>query len=607
MCGICGFNWEDKSIIKDMIDSIAHRGPDQDGTYTDSSVSLGHKRLSIIDLSENGRQPMCNEEGDIWIVYNGEIYNFHKLRAILEQKGHVFKSDTDTEVIVHAYEEYGLNCVDYLEGMFAFAIWDSRTKKIVIFRDRLGIKPLFYYYNKEQGRFVFGSEIKSIIRNPIVKREFNATGMNQLIDYAFTINGETLLKNIREILPGHILIYEEGGVLLKKYWEVRSDIKYESEDYFVKRIRSSLKDAVEKRLVSDVPIGASLSGGLDSSAVVAFMSQITEQPVKTFTIRFNDDSDETAEAKLVADYFNTDHQEVEVDLKELTQHFPTVVWHAETAFGRPSLFSGYFLSRGINKKGVVVDLCGSGGDELFAGYNRYKYYLDTPENSSLTNTQRAIKVASNYFPTKESKESFFQKDFLELADPSLNQENSFLPYLDRTERREHINALLEYELRTELQGIQLWRDDRMSMAHSHEVRVPLVDHNFVDLAMQIPASMKWKGDNKKYIFQKAMKGLIPDATVNRKKLPFGMPLARYFDEEFLDIADSIISKSKIMTKGFIKKEKVVENIRRIKSGAETADNSRRQILFFTTLEVFNELFLEEDSISKKDLSISNFL
>lgn len=604
MCGICGFNWEDKEIIKEMADTLAHRGPDQYGLYTDPSISLGHQRLSIIDLSEKGKQPMSNENGDIWVVYNGEIYNFKEIRKDLESKGHIFKSETDTEIIIHAYEEYGSKCVSLFNGMFAFAIYDSKNKKIMLARDRLGIKPLYYYYNKINNKFIFASEIKSILSNPIIRRELNFVALSQLIHYAYIINGETMFNDIHELLPGHIMIYDFKDLSISKYWEPKINIQNNSEDYFVKNLREIIKESVKKRLVADVPLGASLSGGIDSSCIVAFMSQIVEDPIKTFTISFNDDSDELKEARIVADYCNTDHKEITVNFSEITDNLPKILWHSELPFARPSMFSAYFLSKGINENKVIIDLSGSGGDEIFAGYNRYKVFH---QDSILSNEEKANKIVSNYFHTSKDKSDFFHDSIIDKMNNSLKPKNVFLPYLERTENREHINAALEFELKTELHGIQLFRDDRMSMAHSHEIRVPLLDHELVEFAMTIPSSLKWNNNNKKYILQKAMKGLLPNEIVNRVKIPFGIPLLRYFQEEFINIADSILSKSSIINKLPIKKDFIMNQIRKIKSKEITNDNSLRQILFLTNLEIFNRLFLEKEKLTEKDFNINNFL
>ncbi len=606
MCGICGFNWEDKGIIKGMADSIAHRGPDQHDYYTDQLISLGHRRLSIIDLSEKGKQPMCNEEGNIWVVYNGEIYNFKEIKTDLEKKGHKFRSSSDTEVIIHAYEEYGLKCVNIFNGMFAFALWDSKNKKIILIRDRLGIKPLFYYFNKLSNKLIFASEIKSIITHPLIKRQFNHNALNQIIHYGYTINGETLLKGVTELLPGHILTYDYSDINIEKFWDIKTNITNKTETYFAKKLRDMLKESVRKRLVADVPLGASLSGGIDSSSIVAFMSKLIDNPVKTFTIGFNDESDEFIDAKRLADYCGTDHHEIIVDFKEITENLPRILWHVETVFVKPAMFATYFLSREINKNKVIIDLSGEGSDEMFAGYNRYEPYLYRNINE-LSNTARAKKISSSCFLNDGEKNAFFNDHFLNKINKDLLPENIFLPYLENANEKEYINAALEFEIKNQLRNIHLLRVDRMSMANSHEIRVPFLDHEVVEFAMTIPAEYKWNLNTKKNILQKAMKGLLPKENVLRKKLPFHMPLLRYFQEDLIDISSSILSNSKIFNQGFIKKSYIFDTIKKIKNKRETNDDALRRILFFINLEMFNKLYIEKDKVRSKDLTINNFI
>lgn len=606
MCGICGFNWEDKRILKEMTDSLIHRGPDQLGYYTDSSVSLGHRRLSIIDLSEKGKQPMSNENGDMWVVYNGEIYNFPEIRKDLENKGHVFKSNTDTEVIIHAYEEYDKKCADLFNGMFAFAIWDSKKKKILLFRDRLGVKPLFYYFDKRDNKLIFASEIKSIILNPLVKKSFNFSGVNQLIYYGYTVNGETLIEGIYELLPGHLLTYDFNDINIERFWDLKRNINYANESFFSKKLKILLNESVKKRLVADVPIGASLSGGIDSSCVVAFASKLVDKPLKTFTVGFNDESDEFNEAKRTAEFFNTDHHEIRVDFKEVSENLPKILWHAETAFSKPAMFATYFLSRGINESKVIIDLSGEGSDEIFGGYNRYDCYLYKNLQQS-SNIDRAKKVVSGNFNSDEDKRNFFKDSFLKNMKDELKPENKFIKYLEAVDKTEYLNAALEFELKNQLPGVQLWRADRMSMANSHEIRVPFLDYHLVEFGMTIPSDLKWNVENKKYILQKAMEDVLPKDNITRKKLPFHMPLAKYFQKDFTEVSHNILAKSSILNKEFIIKNSILNNIKKLKSGENLDDNSLRQILFFVNLEMFNKLFLEADKITRKDLSINNFI
>lgn len=603
MCGICGFNWEDKKVVKEMTDLLFHRGPNQYDYYTDSLVSLGHRRLNIIDLSEKGKQPMCNEDGTIWIIYNGEIYNFKEIKNGLEKKRHIFKSDTDTEVIIHAYEEYGIDCINLFNGMFAFVLWDSKNKKIILARDRLGVKPLYYYFDKTANKLIFASEIKSILINPIVKREFNFNGFNQLINYGYMINGETLIKNLHEIQPGHLVIYDFKNLKAIKYWDLKPNVQYKTEDFFARRLAELLKESVKRRLVADVPLGASLSGGIDSSSIVAFMSQLIDQPVKTFTVGFNDESDEFNEARVVADYFKTDHHEIIVDFDRVTKNLPKILWHAEIPFSKPAMFSTYFLSEGISRNKVTIDLSGEGSDEIFAGYNRYKIYLN---NSPLSNKEKSLKIASSPFNVGE-KEIFFEDKISSDMDESLKPQNIIFEDFEKTDKKEHLNVALNFEIKKQLPGIHLLRVDKMSMAHSHEIRTPFLDYNLVEFGMTIPSRLKWNENNKKYILQKAINGLLPNKVVSRVKIPFQMPLLKYFQEDFVDVAENILLNPLTGKRNFMDMRKITEQIRKIKSGEDKNDESLRKILFLTNFEIFNKLFLEKEKISEKDLNISNFL
>ncbi len=395
MCGICGFNWEDKKLIISMSKIMAHRGPDQNGIYTDSNISLGHKRLSIIDLSEKGKQPMQNEDGSIWIIFNGEIYNYLSIREELKKKGHRFNSNTDTEVIIHAYEEFGTECIKKFNGMFAFAIWDSKNKTIFIARDRIGIKPLFYFYDGK--RFIFASEIKSILQDTQIKRELDVTGLKQLFLYAHNINGNTLLKNIKELLPGQYLIFKDNKINIKKYWYLNTSKNIEEISY--KKLRNLLESAVKRRLISDVALGASLSGGIDSSIIVALMSELGVNPVKTFTLGVEDYDEDFKMSNIVADYYKTEHLEKSISYKEITKNIPKILWHMESPYGRPAVILTYFTAKEM-KQQMTVSLVGDGADEISGGYNRYF------NSQKITDPTKIHYALSGYFNSKEHLNNF---------------------------------------------------------------------------------------------------------------------------------------------------------------------------------------------------------
>ncbi|MEK6900782.1 MAG: asparagine synthase (glutamine-hydrolyzing), partial [Nanoarchaeota archaeon] len=370
MCGIVGFSgFEDTKLLQEMTSLLSHRGPDQSGSYTDEFVSLGHRRLSIIDLSEDGKQPMSNEDDTIWIVFNGEIYNYKELRVKLEERKHTFKSKTDTEVIIHAYEEYGEKCVELFNGDFAFAIYDVNKKSLFMARDRLGIKPL--YYTVVDGHFYFASEIKAILSSPEVKRKVNVQALNFYLTFFANPLAETMFQGIYKLLPGHTLRWEQGKVTIEKYWDLEMKPQKMSLSTAQEELQRLLRDSVEKRLMSDVPLGVYLSGGVDSGSVVSLMSTFSEK-IKTFSVGFEGHS-ELSQAKITADYFNTDHTEMVLGTDAI-KALPEVVWHQDEPMGDPTSIPTYFLSQEA-KKNVTVVLTGEGADEQFAGYEQEKFMM----------------------------------------------------------------------------------------------------------------------------------------------------------------------------------------------------------------------------------------
>ncbi len=609
MCGICGFNWEDTLLVKKMCKVIKHRGPDDSGTYTDKHVSLGHQRLSIIDLSEKGRQPIHNEDNSIWITFNGEIYNYKELRSILEKK-HKFYSGTDTEVLIHAYEEWGYDCVKKLNGMFAFAIWDTNKKELFLARDRLGIKPLFYYYDGT--KFIFSSEMKAIIQHNI-KKSLNRSTLNQFLIHSYAVNNETLMHNVFDLLPATYLILKDSKIETKTYWELGLGKEEKSLNIYVQGVRKRLFDSVSRRLMSDVPLGASLSGGLDSSAVVAIMSKLKRDPVKTFTIGFGDPTDEYNQAKLVAEHCSTDHTEILIGFDKVSSTFPKIVWHMEAPFGRPATLPTYFLAKKTKGK-VTVSLVGEGSDEIFAGYNRYYPYTKPPGFSlkylfnresmlfykgfskykNMSRLERINSVCSGYFREENERKKAFSDGILSHANPNLDPEHVFGPYFDNSPKGEGINSALLYEIKTELTGVQLNRVDRNSMAHAVEMRVPFLDHELVEFAMSVPSKYKWHGVDKKFVLQKAVKDLLPKEIVMRRKLPFNVPLETYAKESFVNVAESVLLSSQ--KRDFINYDYFSDLIKKVKSGADIKNNSLRQLLFTSSLELWYRMFIEDEKV-----------
>jgi asparagine synthase (glutamine-hydrolysing) len=572
MCGICGFNWEDKELVKKMSALLSHRGPDGSGYYVNDNVSFGHRRLSIIDISTAGKQPMSNEDGTIWITFNGEIFNFLELRAELENKGHNFNSYTDTEVIIHGYEQFGEKIVEKLNGQFAFAIWDENKNKLFLARDRLGIKPLFYYWNGS--KFIFASELKSILEDDF-SREINPHSLNHYLAFGFTPTGNSILKNIYKLKPGHILTLKNGLLNIQPYWDVtfknssRNNIT--NKKRLCSSIRKHLDDSVKKRLIADVPVGAFLSGGIDSSAIVASMKK-SKDDLKTFSIGFDHkEFNETDDAKLIAEKLNTDHYENFFSAEDVLKLIPKLAYHYDDPLADYSMLPTYFVSQ-IAKKHVTVCLGGDGGDELFGGYDWYTQFNILSKQKHFPQSARAViknilqkqtkshltNRISNLISKKEIPDHLLygklrallnDKDLVHLGINKnvLNTYQQFFCWKNK------FNNLMYSDLKLYLPEQILTKVDRASMAHSLEVRVPFLDHQFVDFAGTIPFNLKIKNQQKKYILKKSLKGILPNRTIYKKKRGFGVPLKYYFRKELKDYITEKLLKSKTGNKDFIKK------------------------------------------------------
>ena len=448
MCGICGINWTDKDLIKLMGNACKHRGPEQEGFYIDHEISLCCERLRVMDLRDIGGQPIHNEDETIWAIQNGEIYNFKELKKELEDKGHKFYSNTDTEVLVHLYEEFDENFIEHMDGMFACAIWDLKNKKLIIARDRLGIKPMYYWFKND--RLIFASEIKSILQYEEVKRELNYSGLCQFVTYAYTIDGQTLLKNLNELLPGHKLTYDfsEKSLKIEKYWNLKlTDNRLSENENFVE-IKKLLENSINKRKVSDAPLGALLSGGLDSSVMVAMLTKLTDTSVQTFTTGFGNELDEFKEAQIVAEHCGTNHTEILIDFSDLTKSLPRILWHMEFPFGRPSILSNYMVAEAI-KKYVTVAYTGEGSDELFGGYNRYVQYAKNPE--FLKNKNNLQTISSGFFKQKEIREKIFSNNVLQYYENENNPSTAFQKSID--ERKISMTQMMRQEA---LKAFELW-------------------------------------------------------------------------------------------------------------------------------------------------------
>ena len=615
MCGICGFTWDDQNLIRIMGNKIKHRGPEQEGFYTDENISLCCERLKILDLRETAKQPQHNEDSTIWVVLNGEIYNFRELREKLEHN-HTFYTNSDTEVILHAYEEYGENCLDHLNGMFAFAIWDTKKKKLFLARDRLGVKPL--YYSIINDNLLFSSEIKSILQYDEVERTLNYSALSQFLTYAYTIDGQTLFKNIFELLPGQKLIYyfDEKKPHISNYWNLNLKNSSDSEDIILKKLEKLLTKSIELRLESDAPVGALLSGGLDSSIMVAILNNITETPVKTFTTGFGHELDEYNEAKIVAEHCGTDHNEIELSYKKLTNSLPNILWHMEFPFGRPSILSNFLVAEEV-KNFVTVAYTGEGSDELFGGYNRY---IQFSEKNSIPLHDKINSIPSGFFSNSQDRRIFSQS----LENHSLNENEPNTAFLKLSEKNPHpdlLNQVLLFELKTEIPGAQTWRIDRAGSAHALELREPFLDYNLVEYSASLPANYKINFNDdiqKKFILQKLAKKFLPDVICKRKKFPWGIPYYDFFINEFLPIAECLIDKGIKNHRPFLNtNSNIIHDLfsnvsklddKNIKSkNIEINDRILRQIMFLFNLELWYQMFIETDNIKNSSLSLNKYV
>tara|TARA_B100000315_G_scaffold50893_1_gene45440 strand:- start:1923 stop:3875 length:1953 start_codon:yes stop_codon:yes gene_type:complete len=645
MCGICGFNWDDKTLIRSMTNILSHRGPDDFGYYIDKNVSLGHRRLSIIDLSKNGRQPIYNEDKSICIIFNGEIYNFQEIKSELEKAGHDFYSDTDTEVIVHAYEEYGINCLNYFNGMFAFAIWDSNQKKIFMAVDRLGIKPL--YYIKIGNKFLFASEIKSLLQYKEIKKKINKKSLIDYLTFRYTPSEQTIFEGIKKLKPGHYLVYNKGKVDVKKYWDVNiNKVVNKPVDYYEELVLENLKQSVKRRLISDVPLGAHLSGGLDSSIIVALMKTLGNSKIKTFSVSFEakEPFNESRYANMLADYYGTDHQEIVVKSDSM-KLLPKIIWHLDDIDSDPTLIAQYLLSEHTRKK-VTVVLTGEGADELFGGYDEFrfltlseKYISKIPgliRRNIIPSAVNAIpnKVLDRFFHFTSSLGEKGKERFKEFMDSVDNKEKSYMtltsffsrkekeelysdmlinferknadytkqikPFFEENNKENILNKLIYLDLKRRLPYHLLHKIDKMTMAHGLEARVPFLDHTLVEASFGIPTSYKFNGNIQKYILRRAVKNLIPKEILKRKKHPFVVPLGNWFKENLKDVADMVFSKSNI-SHGYYFKYEPIKNI--LKKYNRSKLYYGRQIWSLISFDIWHKIYIEQEDIRKppKDL------
>jgi asparagine synthase (glutamine-hydrolysing) len=575
----------DEDVVRRMCNAILHRGPDEEGILVKQNVGLGMRRLSIIDLA-GGHQPVFNEDRSIWIVYNGEVYNFPELRRELEAAGHRFYTNSDTEVIVHLYEEAGSDCVKKLRGMFAFALYDERRQKLLIARDRLGKKPLHYAH--VNGQLLFGSEIKSILTVAPELAEVDHSAILQYLYFGYILDPATAFKNIHKLLPGHTLEFENNQITIRKYWDLPqySTVDSQDEEACLGELERRLAEAVKIRLIADVPLGAMLSGGTDSSTVVALMARASSQPVKTFSIGFKQaDFNEAQYARIVAERFGTDHHELILD-PEVVNTVETLTSSLEEPFGDSSMLPTYYISC-LARKHVTVALSGDGGDELFAGYERYAVqsrrgvFDQVPEwawklfrervfplipksvhgrrfsyNISLPWRERYVDELS-FVPTFELDMPLLSDEFRALAQNGANPQDRMFAYLNERQAADALSQLLYLDTKTYLVSDILTKVDRMSMATSLEVRVPLLDHELVEWVTALAPRWKMRGKQQKYLLRKLAERLgVPAEVLNRPKQGFALPLKHWMRNELKELIQTVLLEPRTLQRGYFNPDSI---------------------------------------------------
>ncbi|ABE52484.1 asparagine synthase (glutamine-hydrolyzing) [Methanococcoides burtonii] len=633
MCGICGYaGFDDEDLLGKMCDAIVHRGPDDSGSFTDKGIGLGHRRLSIIDL-EGGHQPVCNEDGTIYVVYNGEIYNFLSLRDELEKRGHRFQTSSDTEVIVHLYEEYGKDLVHHLRGMFAFALWDSNTRTLLLARDRLGVKPL--YYTTIDNRLLFASEIKSIVQYSGYEKAVDIGTLHDYLTFRHALGTETMFAGIKKLLPGHVMTYREGEVNISEYWDVPLvTVGNESEDFYIKKTRLLLEESVKMRLMSEVPLGIYLSGGIDSGIVTGLMSKMVDEPIETFSVGFGERGEigELSQAQEAADFFGTNHHEIIVDQGAFKQNLKDIIWHNDEPIADPSALAMFQLSK-MASKHVTVVLNGAGGDEVFGGYISYKvglanqkYHKIVPKVIRQGLVRPFVNAISPHLSSKmyvgiqsatqeveehgflftksvfseEDKEDIYTdkiKDKIhhntfEKATTSLFRGKRYSGAIDERSSAKNtdlLSKMMYADTKSYLVDHILLETDKLTMSSSIEARVPIIDHKVVEFAASIPQELKLRGMTEKYILKKVGQGMLPPAAQNRKKRPFRIPIDTWFKDELHEMSQQVLDESSIVEQGYFRPE-VVKDIMKKHERAELLYN--HQMYALLVFEMWHERFMK---------------
>jgi asparagine synthase (glutamine-hydrolysing) len=622
MCGIVGIvrptevAESDRATVERMAGSIRHRGPDDEGFRVFSQAILGMRRLSIIDLA-GGHQPLANEDETIWVVGNGEIYNFRALRTDLERRGYRFRTGSDIEVIVHLYQEYGDRCVEHLGGMFGFALWDDRRRRLLMARDRFGQKPL--YFHCSNGSIVFASEVKALLQDSSITARIDASALDEYLRFGYAVAPRTLFQGIERLPPASRLTWEKGSVGVETYWSLPNSVRHDlGGDDWVTLVRTELRRAVQDHMVSDVPIGAFLSGGIDSSAVVALMAEVSTSPVNTYSIGYAGGGagqyyNELAYAKMVAGRFGTNHHEIPVN-PDVATLLPKLMWHVEEPISDSAIITTWLVSE-LAARSVKVILSGVGGDELFAGYKRYlgthygrryrripawvRNQIVRPIAAALPSGRQSramdlARYARKFIHASELPWREQYRAYLEIESPGLLLEPprgavGFARIAAAEAAEDELLRLMRIDAQTQLPEDLLLLTDKVTMAASIECRVPFLDHQLAEVAAQIPAAEKLAGGELKHLLKRALRGIVPDEVLDRGKRGFGAPLGHWFKRELLPLRNAVLDRQSIEARGLLSWPAVREAVGRHDSGREDYTDL---LIVLVNLEIWCRLFLD---------------
>jgi asparagine synthase (glutamine-hydrolysing) len=629
MCGICGkVNFDKDSrvqsgTIRAMADTIIHRGPDDEGYHVSGPIGLGFRRLSIIDLN-TGHQPISNEDGTVWIVFNGEIYNYQELRKTLIEKGHTFRTQTDTEVIVHLYEQEGVRAVEHLRGMFGFAIWDSRQNSLLLARDRLGIKPLYYAANSKS--VTFGSEIKAVLADPDVDREVAPTIIDRFLSFYYTPGEETLFKNVYKLPPGHYALIKNGQMKIEQYWDLRfsSSTGHSTEKEVEQELLNMLEETVRLHMISDVPVGFLLSGGVDSTALLSLAVGKTDQPISSYTVGFSNSEvqDERPYARLAAQRYGSQHYDITMTPQDFMDFLPKYVWHMEEAVCEPPAVALYYISK-FAREHVKVLISGEGGDEAFAGYPNYRnmLWLESvkqalgPLRGAFAGSLQAfnfvigskiierylpllkIPLNSYYYSRTSSPFTFFNQPsnpvysqrFAQLVDKG-NSLAVVRKYLNNGNGQNPLAKMLYVDTKTWLPDDLLVKADKITMANSIELRVPFLDHKMMEFAASLPNHLKVHRGDAKFILKKALHQRVPSEIVKRKKTGFPVPYASWLRGDMNPWVRDLLLSQKAMERGYFDRT----GVEKLLLENETTGQHSKEVFCLIVLELWHQTFQEHD-------------